>query len=46
MSGRPRVLVIEDDEPIRRGVVDALRSAGYELLEADAGNTKSSSSRS
>lgn len=30
----PRVLAIEDDAAIRRGIVDALRFAGYEPLEA------------
>ena len=33
-----RVLVIEDDAAIRRGVVDALRFSGYECLEAMNGN--------
>lgn len=32
------ILVIEDDSAIRRGVVDALRFAGYEVLEAGEGN--------
>lgn len=31
------VLVVEDDAPIRRGVVDSLRFAGYETLEAADG---------
>jgi DNA-binding response OmpR family regulator len=31
------VLVVEDDAPIRRGLVDALRFAGYALLEAQNG---------
>lgn len=31
------VLVIEDDLPVRRGVADALRWAGYEALEAGDG---------
>lgn len=30
----PTILVIEDDSAIRRGVVDALRFANYEVLEA------------
>jgi len=34
---RPCILVIEDDVPIRRGIVDALRGAGYDPLEADNG---------
>jgi DNA-binding response OmpR family regulator len=32
-----RVLTIEDDQPIRRGIVDALSFAGFELLEAADG---------
>lgn len=32
-----RILTIEDDAPIRRGIVDALRFAGYEALEAANG---------
>jgi DNA-binding response OmpR family regulator len=32
-----RVLVVEDDAAIRRGVVTALRFAGYEVLEAGDG---------
>jgi len=35
---RPRVLVIEDDAAIRRGVVDALRCSGYEPLAAADGD--------
>jgi len=31
------VLVVEDDAPIRRGLVDALRFAGYAVLEAENG---------
>jgi len=31
-----RVLVVEDDPAIRRGIVDALRFDGYEVLEAGA----------
>jgi len=34
---RPRILVVEDDEAIRRGIVDALQFAGYETLEAAEG---------
>ncbi len=34
-----RILVIEDDPAIRRGIVDALRFAGYEPLEAARGDT-------
>jgi DNA-binding response OmpR family regulator len=38
MSQPRTILVIEDDAAIRRGVVDALRFAGYEVLEAGEGN--------
>ncbi|MEX1096310.1 MAG: response regulator transcription factor [Planctomycetales bacterium] len=31
---QPRILVVEDDVPIRRGVVDALQAAGYTTCEA------------
>ncbi len=34
---RQRILTIEDDPAIRRGIVDALRFAGYEVLEAADG---------
>src|SRR5262249_57902073 len=34
---RKRVLVIEDDAAIRRGVIDALAFAGYATLEASEG---------
>ena len=33
-----RILTIEDDAAIRRGIVDALRFAGYETLEAGRGD--------
>src|SRR5256885_15110246 len=33
----PRVLVIEDEPAIRRGVADALRATGYEVAEAADG---------
>jgi len=33
-----RILVIEDDSAIRRGLVDALRFAGYEVMEAGRGD--------
>jgi len=36
---KQRVLAIEDDGAIRRGIVDALRFAGYETLEAARGDT-------
>lgn len=32
------ILVIEDDAAIRRGIVDAVRFAGYDTLEAATGN--------
>ena len=32
-----RVVIIEDEPPIRRGVVDALRAAGYDTAEAADG---------
>jgi DNA-binding response OmpR family regulator len=35
---RGRILVVEDDAAIRQGVVDALRIAGYETLEAARGD--------
>ena len=35
---RPVILVVEDDTAIRRGLVDALRYAGYEVLESDNGS--------
>ena len=31
------ILIIEDDAAIRRGIVDALRLAGYDTLEAATG---------
>src|SRR5262245_4214331 len=33
-----RILVIEDDSAIRQGIVDALKFAGYETLQASDGN--------
>lgn len=35
----PTVLIIEDEDPIRMSVADALRSKGYEVLEAADGVT-------
>ena len=35
---KKRVLVVEDDASIRRGIVDALGFAGYEVIEAANGN--------
>jgi DNA-binding response OmpR family regulator len=37
MSEPQRILTIEDDPAIRRGIVDALRFAGYEVIEAGRG---------
>jgi DNA-binding response OmpR family regulator len=37
MSGA--ILTIEDDDAIRRGIVDALAFAGYDVIEAADGNT-------
>ncbi len=34
----PRILAIEDDHAIRRGIVDALQYAGYEVSEAANGH--------
>jgi DNA-binding response OmpR family regulator len=36
-TGPPRILAIEDDAAIRRGIVDALRYAGYQVFEAGRG---------
>jgi len=36
---RQRILTVEDDPAIRRGIVDALRFAGYDVLEAADGHT-------
>ena len=36
---RPCILTIEDDAAIRRGIVDALRFAGYDTLEAADGQS-------
>jgi DNA-binding response OmpR family regulator len=38
MSGKLRILTIEDDRAIRRGIVDALRFAGYDVREAGHGD--------
>src|SRR5438477_5683413 len=32
-----RIVVIEDEHPIRRGIADALRASGYEVAEAADG---------
>jgi two-component system alkaline phosphatase synthesis response regulator PhoP len=34
-----KILVIEDDAAVRRGIVDALRFAGFETMESDNGRT-------
>ncbi|MEX0866935.1 MAG: response regulator transcription factor [Pirellulales bacterium] len=34
---RPVILTIEDDEPIRRGIVDCLQFAGYRVLQSGHG---------
>ena len=34
MSGRPVVLVVEDEPLLRMNAVDAIEAAGYEVLEA------------
>jgi DNA-binding response OmpR family regulator len=34
MGAEPQVLIVEDDASIRRGIVDALRFAGYGTLQA------------
>ena len=36
---RLQILTVEDDSAIRRGIVDALRFAGYETIEAADGET-------
>src|SRR3972149_215634 len=36
---REKILTIEDDPAIRRGIIDALRFAGYQTLEAADGET-------
>jgi DNA-binding response OmpR family regulator len=38
MMPRRRILVIEDDTAIRRGIIDALAISGYETLEAARGD--------
>jgi len=34
---KKRVLIVEDDAAIRRGIVDALAFSGYEVIEAANG---------
>lgn len=36
---KSRILVVEDDEPIRRGMADALAFDGHEVIEAGDGHT-------
>ena len=36
--GKAQVLVVEDDEAIRRGVVDALEFSGYATFQASRGD--------
>ena len=33
-----RIVVVEDEQPIRRGIADALRASGYEVAEAGDGD--------
>ncbi len=35
---RARIVVVEDEQPIRRGVADALRATGYDVSEAADGD--------
>src|SRR5262249_13066000 len=35
---QPTILIVEDDSAIRRGIVDAVRFAGYSPLEASHGD--------
>jgi DNA-binding response OmpR family regulator len=37
MNAQQRILVVEDDAPIRRGIVDALRIEGFQAVEAADG---------
>ena len=37
MAEKRTVVVVEDEDAIRRGIVDALRTAGYEPIEAADG---------
>ena len=39
MTGKRSILTVEDDPAIRRGIVDALKFAGYEPMEAGDGPT-------
>ena len=38
MASSKCILVVEDDGPIRRGLVDALKARGYDVIEAEDGN--------
>ncbi len=33
-----RIVIVEDEQPIRRGIADALRTSGYEVAEAGDGD--------
>ncbi len=37
MACPPTILVVEDDSAVRRGLVDALRFAGYDVIESGCG---------
>ena len=39
MAKKRTIVVVEDEESIRRGIMDALRVAGYEPVEAGDGQT-------
>jgi len=45
MAGR-RIVVIEDEQPIRKGIVDTLRVSGYDPLEAADGESGLAAARS
>ena len=40
MNGTRKILTIEDDAAIRRGIVDALTFAGYDVAQCGAGRNK------
>lgn len=49
MSSKTRVLVVEDEDPLRLALCDALRAEGFEVLEAadgEAGRTPACSKNS
>ncbi|MEL7028471.1 MAG: response regulator, partial [Pseudomonadota bacterium] len=39
LTGRGKLLVVEDEDPVRKVVVSLLQSRGYEVMEADDGET-------